>query len=203
VRGRRWPVTAGDHGLETCFRGGATRANVVSGGMVPHAEWSEGRNHRGHRDRLHRRLHVAGLSNPENDGLCDLAARRLTHARLLYRLSATALRRCPIAFSRSSRRTLSGQRIAHGEPDGQANRDQYCNVQNRCAHPMFIAHKDRGVQPKRTNDIFHNVTLITVSAANSNTAAGPIGSSCSLSRRLASFGSSRPHACSTFVSMRT
>lgn len=28
-----------------------------------------------------RRLRVAGSSNPENDGPCNLAARRLTHAR--------------------------------------------------------------------------------------------------------------------------
>jgi hypothetical protein len=36
---------------------------------------------------------------------------------------------------------LSPQRITHGEPDGNANRDQYCNVRNRCAHPLLIARK--------------------------------------------------------------
>jgi hypothetical protein len=63
---------------------------------------------------------------------------------------------------------LSGlQRITHGKPDGQANCDQYCNVRNRCAHPLFIAHKIEAF-------VFYNVTLITVGRFRTPAARGSL-----------------------------
>jgi hypothetical protein len=44
--------------------------------------------------------------------------------------------------------------MTRGDPDGQANRDQYCNVRNCCAHPFFVAHKIEAF-------VFYNMPLIT------------------------------------------